>query len=324
MDALTTHDAVLTRCGHMFCRQCIEQHLACNRRNCPACRAAVFSAELVPVKAGLPDGLGGVAVMEALGDEDQETEACEERVRLAETVDMVREEVGRDAELVRLVQTAERESARVAGAYRVEVGRVEKEHVWRMEEVERREKDVAAGRREVARRSADVAGLRQELQEEIAEQKRGREILELERKRLAASTCEKERLAAELREEVDRVQRERERYMELRGRVREGGGMEAETRLLRKKVVRLERELVEQRVTQGRTEMSWETTSGSVGSMGGVGSVGGVVDVFSGPVQKASVRHNPRGVRRGGGLGVFAGRRAKVQKPRSGVAGRRI
>lgn len=56
LERLLAPTAVLARCGHMFHRHCIEQHLAQRRLSgCPICRQNMHRAELVQVMSGIPE-----------------------------------------------------------------------------------------------------------------------------------------------------------------------------------------------------------------------------------------------------------------------------
>lgn len=56
LTTLTTETAVLPKCGHMFHRPCIAQHMAVRAgAGCPVCRRALSPRALVRVRSGIPD-----------------------------------------------------------------------------------------------------------------------------------------------------------------------------------------------------------------------------------------------------------------------------
>lgn len=41
------NDAVLTKCGHQFCRNCINSHFSVEKKCCPLCKGAVSKRVIV-------------------------------------------------------------------------------------------------------------------------------------------------------------------------------------------------------------------------------------------------------------------------------------
>lgn len=83
LEKLLAPTAVLARCGHMFHRHCIEQHLAHRRlAGCPICRANMHRAELVQVMSGIPEagesegGRGPNVEQAATGKKEEAVVVC--------------------------------------------------------------------------------------------------------------------------------------------------------------------------------------------------------------------------------------------------------
>lgn len=71
LTTLTTDSAVLPKCGHMFHRPCLSQHMAVRAGAvCPVCRRALSPRALVRVRSGIPnqDSLTAPAVLSAALD----------------------------------------------------------------------------------------------------------------------------------------------------------------------------------------------------------------------------------------------------------------
>lgn len=314
LERLVTPGAVLTRCGHMFHKHCISQHLSkeggggrCGE--CPICRRSLHEAELVNVMSGVPEG-GKEGGREVIG-EGKVLEVAEVEEKLEKAIGEIVGEIKKVGLVVKVGQVMEEEVEKMGHRWDQEVRKMktgfEEERKGMVEEGRRVEQmrldclhertELKARLDEVNEQMANLAKMRRELVEAQQNAKRREVELVADKQRF-----EDEKLG--LRRTKDRL----EALIVAKGEGERGRDLRKENERLKREIRRLEIERKE-----------------------GVGGEEGVKEnneafklMFGGNLQKPSSLNRPKAPRRGGGsLSGWAPKKARVQRPGAGIGERK-
>lgn len=185
---LAAPGATLTRCGHMFCTECLKEHLkSCKPSTCPCCRAPVLRTELVVVRSGLPerrfvaeeDTAAGQAAAPKHASQQAELHRVEDMARYAEEYAAQRYKT-----LCALSDGVEAESRRLKAAWRNEQAVLLERHQAAVRKAQRAMQDAQAEARSLRHAKGEVEDKKRELKEQLTAVKKRELELVLELTRL--------------------------------------------------------------------------------------------------------------------------------------------
>lgn len=313
LERLVTPGAALTRCGHMFHKHCVLQHLSKDGfgggGECPICRRSLHGAELVDVMSGIPQG-GEDEEVEFVGEDAQVGEV---EGKLKEGVVRVMGEIGRLEGVDKVGEKLEEEIKRRERMWEEEVSKMR-------EEVEEEKEGVRGERKKLEQLKLDCFHEQEELKarmDEVNEQiadmiKKKRELAEAQQsvKRKETELITDKQIFEDEKLSMRRTRDRLEALIVAKGEGERGRDLRRENERLKREIRKLKGEDKRERSESGES-VRQNTEEFTL--------------VFGDNLQKPSSLNRPKAPRRAGGaLSGWVPKKARVQRPGVGIGERKI